>query len=159
MFLPTCLKWCFCWLCWILCLYALQSDETDIQNKIARAHSFWICLELTSLVQKTKTQFKECVSPNDCNAVFADCTESVVYMFVCPKQWNRNIEWNSLCACFYIVRTRKPGTISKTLFLSFFAKMIAMVLLLTVRNLFICVFLAKAMEQKWIVLSSQTRHN
>ena len=36
-------------------------------------------------------------------------------MFFVPRQCNRNIKWNSQCACFDTVWTHNPGTNSKTL--------------------------------------------
>ena len=48
-------------------------------------------------------------------------------MFFFPKQWNRNIKWNSLYACFYIVWTHNPGTNSKNTILPFFGQMLQIV--------------------------------
>ena len=87
----------------------------------------------------SKTPFKQWFCQNYRNDVFANCTKSSVYMFFFPKQWNRNIKWNSLYACFYIVWTHNPGTNSKNTILPFLAKCCKS-LLIVPNLLFICFY-------------------
>ena len=66
-------------------------------------------------------------------------TNPLFILFFFPKQWDRNIKWNSLYACFYIVWTHNPGTNSKNTILPFLAKCCKS-LLIVPNLLFICFY-------------------
>ena len=71
--------------------FSFHNNGTEMGSKIVYAH-FFEYVEPTKRVQLAKPLFIFFWAKMIQIVFFAYCTESVVYMFLIPKQWNRNID-------------------------------------------------------------------